>query len=90
MKPLRVWLVGFGTVGQWLGRALDSQAERLAGRYGTGVAVVGLANARDGFVYDRNGLDLQSVLALASGGGSIAEQPGVRCWPSTIEGLRAT
>ena len=90
VKPLRVWLVGFGTVGQWLGRALDSQAERLAGRYGTGVAVVGLANARDGFVYDRNGLDLPSVLALSSGGGSIAEQPGVRCWPSTIEGLRAT
>jgi homoserine dehydrogenase len=90
VKPLRVWLVGFGTVGQWLGRALDSQAERLAGRYGTGVAVVGLANARDGFVHDPNGLDLPSVLALASAGGSIAEQPGVRCWSSTIEGLRAT
>jgi homoserine dehydrogenase len=90
VKPVRIWLVGFGTVGQWLVRALDSQAERLASRYGIAVTVVGLANARDGFIYDRNGLDLQSVLALASGGGSIAEQPGVRCWPSTIEGLRAT
>jgi homoserine dehydrogenase len=82
-------LVGFGTVGQWLVRALDSQAERLAGRYGIGVTVVGLANARDGFIYDGNGLDLRSVLALA-GGGSIAGHPGVRCWPNTIEGLRAT
>jgi homoserine dehydrogenase len=82
-------LVGFGTVGQWLVRALDSQAERLADRYGIAVTVVGLANARDGFIYNGNGLDLRSVLALA-GGGSITEHPGVRCWPSTIEGLRAT
>src|SRR4051794_3329224 len=87
---MRIWLVGFGTVGQWLVRALDLQAERLAGRYGIAVTLVGLANARDGFVYDESGLDLASVLALASGGGSIAEQRGVRCWPSAIEGLRAT
>jgi homoserine dehydrogenase len=90
VKPLRIWLVGFGTVGRWLVRALDSQAERLAGRYGIGVTLVGLANARDGFIYDGNGLDLPSVLALASGERSIAEQPGVRCWPSAIEALRAT
>ena len=90
MKPLRIWLVGFGTVGQWLVRTLDAQAERLADRYGVGVAIVGLANARDGFIYDEGGLDLASVLALARDGRSIAEQPGVRCWPSAIEGLRAT
>jgi homoserine dehydrogenase len=90
VMPLRVWLVGFGTVGQWLVRALDSQAERLARRYGIAVTLVGLANARDGFIYDGGGLDLRSVLARASRGVSIAEQPGVRCWPSAIEGLRAT
>ena len=90
MKPLRTWLVGFGTVGRWLVRALDSQEERLAARYGVAVTVVGLANARDGFIYDEDGLDVGSVLALASAGRSIAEQPGVRHWASTIEGLRAT
>ena len=90
VKPVRVWLVGFGTVGRWLARALDQQTERLADRYGVAVTVVGLANARDGFVYDENGLDLASVLALASGGASITEQPGARRWPSAIEGLRAT
>jgi homoserine dehydrogenase len=88
--PLRIWLVGFGTVGQWLVRALDSQAERLAHRYGIAVAVVGLANARDGFIFDRDGLDLPSVLERASRGESIASQPGVHRWPSTLEGLRAT
>jgi homoserine dehydrogenase len=90
MKPLRIWLVGFGTVGQWLVRAFDSQADRLARRYGIVVTLVGLANARDGFIYDGNGFELRSVLALAARGRSIAEQPGVRCWPSAIEGLRAT
>lgn len=88
--PLRVWIAGFGTVGQWLAGALVSQADRLAGRYGVDVMVVGLSNRRDGFVYDGNGLDLAGALGLVSAGRSIAEQPGVRCWSSTIEGLRAT
>jgi len=86
VKPLRIWLVGFGTVGQWLVRALDVQAER----YGVGVAVVGLANARDGFIYDENGLDVASALALAGEGRSIAELSGARSWQTAIEGLRAT
>jgi homoserine dehydrogenase len=90
VKPLRIWLVGFGTVGQWLVRALDSKAERLASRYGIGITLVGLANARDGFIYDGAGLEPRSLLALASCGRSIAEQPGVRSWQSAIEGLRAT
>ena len=40
MRPLRIWIVGFGTVGQWLAGALESQAERLAVRYGVGARVV--------------------------------------------------
>jgi homoserine dehydrogenase len=88
--PLRAWLVGFGTVGQWLVRALDSQADRLAARYGVAVSVVGIATARAGLVYDDGGVDLRSVLRSRSEGLSIADQPGVRRWPSTIEGLRAT
>jgi homoserine dehydrogenase len=87
---LRIWVVGFGTVGGWLIRALDSQAERLAAQYGVGVTVVGLANARDGFIHDPDGLDLASVLELASRAASIAELPGVERWPTALEGLRAT
>jgi homoserine dehydrogenase len=90
LKPLRIWLVGFGTVGRWLVQVLDSQAERLVAQYGVGVTVVGLANARDGFVHDPDGLDLPSVLGLASRGKSIAELPGVHHWPTALEGLRAT
>jgi homoserine dehydrogenase len=90
LKPLRIWLVGFGTVGQWLVRALDLQAERIAAHYGVGMTVVGLANARDGFVHDRNGLNLAAALGLAARGSSIAELPGVSRWPTALEGLRAT
>jgi homoserine dehydrogenase len=89
-RSLRVWLVGFGTVGQWLAGVLTSGADRLARQYGVMLAVVGVSNRRDGFVYDGAGLDLDSLLGLVSAGRSIAELPGVRCWPSTIEGLRAT
>jgi homoserine dehydrogenase len=88
--PMRIWLVGFGTVGRWVVRALHTAGERLADRYGIGVTVVGLASARDGFIYDGNGLDLESVLNLASERRSIAEMPGVCRWASSIEGLRAT
>jgi homoserine dehydrogenase len=90
VKPLRVWLAGFGTVGQWLAGALISKSDRLAWQYGVAVAVVGLSNRRDGFVYDGDGLDLASMLGLVSAGRSIAEHPGVQRWPSTVEGLRAT
>ena len=86
----RIWVVGLGTVGQWLLRALDAQAETLFTRHRIRPIVVGVANARDGFVYDANGLDIPSLLALAAGGRSIAEQPGVRHSSSAIEGLRAT
>src|SRR4051812_47341332 len=89
-KPVRISIVGFGTVGQWLVRALDSEADRLSARYGVEVSVVGLANARDGFVYDGDGLDLRSALGLVSDGRSIAELPGVQSWPRAVDGLRDT
>jgi homoserine dehydrogenase len=87
---MRISVVGLGTVGQWLLRALESGRERLARRYGIGFTVVGVANARDGFVHDPAGLDLSALLSLISSGGSIAEQPGVRHWPTAIEGLHAS
>jgi homoserine dehydrogenase len=90
VSPLRIWLVGLGTVGRWILRALGAEAERLDRRYGIGFSVVGAANARDGFVHDASGLDPASLLGLLSSGRTIADLPGVRSWPSAIEGLRAT
>ncbi|MFB4311975.1 homoserine dehydrogenase [Actinomadura sp. GTD37] len=89
-RPLRIWLVGFGMVGQWIATVLDTQAGRLESRYGRAISVVGIGNARDGFVYDPDGLDLASILAAASDGRQITDQPRTRAWPSAIEGIRET
>ena len=77
MSPLRIWLVGFGTVGRWLAGALDAQAERLASRYGCAVQVVGIANARDGFAYRADGIDLAAALAAAGAGRRIGALTGL-------------
>jgi len=55
VKDVRIWIVGLGTVGQWLLRALHMHAARLEGRYGFVPRIVGVANARDGFIYDGDG-----------------------------------
>lgn len=87
---MRVWLVGFGTVGRWLAQTLDGQLPQLERRYGIRIVVVGLANAHDGFVFDDGGLDLSSALGLVRSGRSLAELPGVRVWPTATDGMRAT
>ena len=77
-------------MGQWLLRALHSNREQLQARYGAVIAVVGLANARDGFIHDEDGLDIPGLLGLVSERKSIAELPGTRRWPTALDGLRAT
>jgi homoserine dehydrogenase len=90
MRDVRIWVVGLGTVGQWLLREMKAQAPRLTGRYGFSPKLVGVANARDGFVYDSRGLDIQTVLQFVSKRRSLSELDGVQHWPSSTEGLAAT
>jgi homoserine dehydrogenase len=87
---MRIWLVGFGTVGQWLARVLDEQAGSLEARYGVVPHVVGIATAHDGFVYAPDGLDLKAARTAARAGRPLADLPGARHWPSALDGLRAT
>src|SRR5438552_12829294 len=61
VTEVRIWVVGLGTVGQWVLRALHAQTRQLADRYGFVAKVVGVS-ARDGFVHDRSGLDLRAVI----------------------------
>ena len=87
---MRIWLVGFGTVGQWLARVLRDQAGPLHARYGLDPQVVGIASAHVGFVYDPDGLDLTAALAAAEAGRPVADLPGSEHWPTALEGLHAT
>jgi homoserine dehydrogenase len=90
MQRVRVWVVGFGTVGQWLVRALDDYREELAGRHALSFEVVGLANRSDGFVYREGGMDIRSALRVAAAGGSLRDLDDVAWWPTALEGMRAT
>lgn len=89
-RPIRVWVVGFGTVGQWLVRALNGRGLEFRERYGLSFEVVGLANRRDGFVYREHGIDAGAALAQVAAGNSLRELEGVGHWPSALDGLRAT
>jgi homoserine dehydrogenase len=88
-SPVRVALVGFGTVGRWLARAVATRAESLRRDHDASFSFVGLGNASDGYVHDRDGLDLPTALALAAKGAPLTEL-GDEHYPSAADGLRAT
>jgi homoserine dehydrogenase len=81
--PPRIWLVGFGTVGQWL-------AERLVRAPEPAVTVVGLATARDGFLHDPAGIDLAAALELRRAGRPLRELRASRRFDTALDGIRAT
>jgi homoserine dehydrogenase len=89
-SEVRIVVVGLGTVGQWLIRALNEHALRLESRYGFRPRIVAVANARDGFVYDARGLDPLAVLEHVSNGRQVGELSGVRHFQSSLDGIRAT
>jgi homoserine dehydrogenase len=82
-RPLRLWIVGFGTVGRWLAQALSERGAGLSERYGVSFEVVGVANRTEGFFYRASGIDLRGVR-------SLGEIPDVRRWPTALEGMRET
>jgi homoserine dehydrogenase len=89
-REVRILIVGLGTVGRWLLGALHEHASRLESRYGFRPRIVAVANAREGFVADARGLDPVAVLESLSSGHGLGGLPGVRHFPSSLEGLAAT
>jgi homoserine dehydrogenase len=89
-KRLRIWVVGFGTVGQWLLRAIDANERRLYDAYGVGFDVVAIANRRDGFVFSDEGLEVRAACDAASRGESLLQVEHTAHWPTALEGMRAT
>jgi homoserine dehydrogenase len=87
-SALRVALVGFGTVGRWLARAVATNPGALEERYGARFSFVGIGNATDGYIHDPDGLDLGAALALVDRGAPLGELGGEH-WATAAEGLRA-
>jgi homoserine dehydrogenase len=83
-------VVGLGTVGEWLLRAIDGHAERIADRDSIELSVVALASKRDGFVHREDGIEVRAALELRGSGRALAELDGVSSWPTALDGLLAT
>lgn len=90
MKQLRLALVGFGVVGRGFAELLTTKHTYLKQCYGVDVILVGVANARHGFIYHQDGLDIPSLMELTANHRSLAEYPGITHWESVLEGLQAT
>ncbi|GAC1459965.1 MAG: homoserine dehydrogenase [Ktedonobacteraceae bacterium] len=90
MKHLRLSIVGFGVVGQGLAELLSTKKELLQQQYDLHVTLVGVANARHGFIYKDDGLDIPLLLNLATTREPITRHPHVQHWENALEGLQAT
>src|SRR5947207_10328957 len=90
MQRIRLTLVGFGVVGQGFAELLSNKHALLEQKYDADLKLVGVANARHGFIYREEGLYIPTLLELAAQQRSFTEHPGITCWNSTLEGLQAT
>src|SRR5438552_18013902 len=90
MKNLRLSIICFGTVGQGLAELLSSKQALLRQDFGLEVTLVSVANARSGFIYREEGLDIPTLLELATTKRPLQEHAGVRHWANALAGLEAT
>jgi homoserine dehydrogenase len=90
MTHLRLSLAGFGTVGQGLAEQLSTKKDLLRQKYDLNISLVSVATARSGFIYRQAGLDIPTLLQLASTRRPLTEHPGITHWQNTLEGLQAT
>lgn len=90
MKHLRLSLVGFGVVGQGLAELLYTKRGQLQREFGLDVTLVSVANARHGFIYREEGLDIPTLLELANAQRPLTEHPDVHHYASALQGLQIT
>jgi len=90
MRHIRLSLVGFGVVGQGFAKLIMTKHDFLKQYYGVDINLVGVANARYGFVYRQDGLHIPAVLQLAKERSPLKNYPGATHWDSALEGLQAS
>ncbi len=66
MKQLRLTLLGFGTVGQWLAETLHRQQAWLQQEFGLVVSIIAVATAHHGLISRGDGLDIPTLLDLVA------------------------
>jgi homoserine dehydrogenase len=90
MKQLRLALLGFGTVGQWLAEALHTRRAWLQQEYDLVVTLVSVGTRRHGLISRSEGLDIPTLLDLVATRQPLTAHPLVTHWTDVLEGLQAT
>lgn len=90
MKSLRLSVAGFGVVGRGFVELLGSKQEYLRQAFDIDARLVGIGTGRHGFIYRENGLDIPTVLELATAQKPLTDYEGARPWATTLEGLQET
>lgn len=90
MKSLRLSVAGFGVVGQGFIELLNSKQEYLRQAYEIDVRLVGVGNARHGFIYREDGLEIPTVIELGAHKRPLTDYESARHWDSILEGLQET
>lgn len=90
MRSLRLSVAGFGVVGQGFIELLYSKQEYLRQAYDIDARLVGVGNARHGFIYREDGLDIPTVLELGASKRPLTDYERTRHWDTILEGLQET
>ena len=90
MKTVRLSIIGFGTVGQGLAELLARKEALLRRDYDLDIRLVSAANARHGFIYRDEGLNIPTLLELAANRQPLTEYPAAFHWNNAREGLQVT
>ena len=90
MKQLRLALLGFGTVGQWLAETLHTQQAWLQQEFNVVVTLISVATAHNDLIYRDDGLDIPTLLDLVATRQPLNAHPKVTHWTNVLEGLQAT
>lgn len=88
MKQLRLFIIGFGVVGQGLAELLERKRDLLQQQFDVQVKLVGVANARHGFIYREDGLAIPRLLELVAKNQSLVDYPGIAHQSQVLSGLR--
>jgi homoserine dehydrogenase len=91
-RPLRLALIGFGTVGQGLAEILQTGAESLAAQHGFRASIVAVADLVKGSLYQPDGLDMAALLDAARQGSLTAypDQPQLARGYDSLKTIRDT
>lgn len=91
MKHIRLFIIGFGVVGQGLAELLAEKESLLARDYNLHVSLVAVANHHHGFIYREEGLDIPTLLTLTAARRPLTDHPGIdKHWENALAGLKAT